>query len=338
MNRWLVEYLICPKCPGEKPLRLSENVETEGSAEGDADDVIETGALDCSACGKSYQIRGGIPRFVEQDDDYATGFGYQWNRWRHTQIDRLAGHTLTEDRILQDTGWDKDWFAGKLIFDGGAGAGRFSDVMASLGARVVSLDLSEAIEACYETTRFHGENVQCIQGSLYEIPLKSSAFDAVHCAGVIQHTPDPEKTILAMPRLLKPGAPLGYNFYEVTVSRRLQFLRAGLRLFTPHLPKKVLIGLCRALVVPLFPVSRVVSRIRYLRFGLRFLPICSSHPEELTREQQFEWTFLDTFDWYNPRYDTPQRHTRVAELLHQAGLSDIDASDGIARGRGPAKA
>ena len=40
-------------------------------------------------------------------------------------------------------------------------------------------------------------------------------------AGVIQHTPDPERTMRAMPRLLKRGAPLGYNFYELTWGRRV---------------------------------------------------------------------------------------------------------------------
>ncbi|MEX2453261.1 MAG: class I SAM-dependent methyltransferase [Rhodospirillaceae bacterium] len=276
-------------------------------------------------------IEHGIPRFVAAGDNYASGFGYQWNRWRHIQIDRLAGHGLTEARLLSDTGWERDWFTGKVIFDGGAGAGRFSDVMAALGARVVALDLSGAIEACRETTRFHGDAVQCIQASLYAIPLRSKSFDGVHCAGVIQHTPDPEKTILSMPRLLKPGAKLGYNFYEVTWGRRVHILRALLRLVTPYMPQAMLLGLCRMMVVPLFPLSRFVSRIRYVRFGLRFLPICATHDPRLTRQQQFDWTFLDTFDWYNPRYDRPQRHERVADLLRSAGLVEISSRAGIAR-------
>ena len=198
-------------------------------------------------------------------------------------------HDLTTDRLLTDTGWDSDWIAGRLIFDGGAGAGRFSDALA-MGARVVSLDMSIAIDACYETTRVHGDAVQRIQASLYAMPLRSAAFDAVHCAGVIQHTPEPERTMRAMPRLLKPGAPLGYNFYERTWSRRLQLLRAGFRLFTPYMSQRALLKLCEAMVVPLFPLSRLVSRLRFIRFGLRFLPICANHQPELSRDQQFEWT------------------------------------------------
>ncbi len=141
----------------------------------------------------------------------------------------------------------------------------------------------------------------------------------------------------AMPRLLKPGVPLGYNFYEVTWTRRLPLIRAGMRLFTPHMSQAALLKLCKALVVPLFPLSRAVGGIRFIRLGLRFLPICASHHPSLSRDQQFELTLLDTFDWYNPRYDEPQRHARVAEIRSEEGLTDVTPGPGIARGQKPAE-
>ncbi|MEE2997599.1 MAG: methyltransferase domain-containing protein [Pseudomonadota bacterium] len=327
MHRWLFDLLICPDCADEIPLQVKTGVwENER---------LLDGLLNCPSCGNIWPVRKGVPRFVPEEKDYAGGFGFQWQRWRHIQIDRLNGTTLTTDRLLTDTGWDRDWISGKLIFDGGAGAGRFSDAFAAMGARVVALDMSIAVDACRETTGVHGDAVQCLQASLYAIPLRSEIFDAVHCAGVIQHTPDPELTMRSMPRLLKPGAPLGYNFYERTLSRRMQILRAGFRLFTPYLSQSTLLKLCLALVVPLFPVSRTISRIRFIRFGIRFLPICASHQRELSRDQQFEWTLLDTFDWYNPRFDQPQRHTRAADILADEGLTDVVSAPGIARARRP---
>ena len=319
--------MICPNCAGELPLHVAL-----GSWK---DNHLEEGTLACANCVTSWPVRKGVPRFVEENRDYAGGFGFQWQRWRHTQIDRINGTNLTKDRMLRDTGWKPNWIAGKLVFDGGAGAGRFSDVLATMGARVVSLDMSVAIDACRETTRIHQDSVQCIQGSLYAIPLRSAAFDAVHCAGVIQHTPDPERTVRAMPRLLKPGARLGYNFYEITWSRRMHIIRAGLRLFTPYMPQRALLRLCQAMVLPLFPITRAISRIRFVRFGLRFMPICASHQKELTRDQQFEWTLLDTFDWYNPIYDQPQRHARIAKILSEEGLETVASRPGIACGRRP---
>ncbi|MEC9206517.1 MAG: class I SAM-dependent methyltransferase [Pseudomonadota bacterium] len=328
MHRWLFDLMVCPHCADELPLRVASGRWEE--------DQLEEGKLECANCETSWPVRKGIPRFIEENRDYAGGFGFQWLRWRHTQIDRINRTNLTKERMLRDTDWKPDWIAGKLVFDGGAGAGRFSDALATMGARVVSLDMSVAIDACRETTRAHENNVQCIQGSLYAIPLRSAAFDAVHCAGVIQHTPDPERTIRAMPRLIKPGGLLGYNFYEVTWSRRIHIIRAGLRLFTPYISQRALLRLCQAMVVPLFPITRAISRIRFIRFGLRFMPICASHQTELTRDQQFEWTLLDTFDWYNPIYDQPQRHVRVAEILSEEGLEAVTSNPGIARGRQPA--
>ena len=130
------------------------------------------------------------------------------------KIDRLNGTTLTTDRLLTDTGWDSDWIAGGLIFDSGAGAGRFRRI-GSNGCAGGVAGYGIAIDAV-ETTRVHGDAVQCIQASLYAMPLRSAAFDAVHCAGVIQHTPEAERTMRAMPRLLNRR------------SARIQFLRTDM--------------------------------------------------------------------------------------------------------------
>ena len=121
MHRWLFDLLICPDCPGDW-----------------SGDAVDNGLLGCAGCGASWPVRNGVPRFVTVYKDYAGGFGFHWQRWSHTQIDRLNGTTLTTDRLLTDTGWDRDRVAGKLTFDGGAGAGRFSNALACLGARVLS--------------------------------------------------------------------------------------------------------------------------------------------------------------------------------------------------------
>ena len=33
----------------------------------------------------------GIPRFVAQEDDYATSFGWQWKKWHSTLSDQRSG-------------------------------------------------------------------------------------------------------------------------------------------------------------------------------------------------------------------------------------------------------
>jgi SAM-dependent methyltransferase len=327
MKEWLMDLLACPACEGDKPLTLSDAAR-EGAE-------IVSGAFGCASCGASWRIERGVPRFVPEADDYAGNFGYQWDRWRTVQIDRLNGTTLTEDRMLRDTGWPRDWFPGKTILDAGCGAGRFADVLAGLGARVVAVDLSRAVDACAATTADRGDAVSVIQASIYDLPLKKGAFDGVHCAGVIQHTPDPARTMRAMPPLLKPGGRLGYNFYEAGGSRNWQLVKYAMRRFTPAMRSDRLVALCRALTAVFFPVTWALSHVRFVRYINRFFPVCASHDPVLSYAQQYTWTLLDTFDWYSPRFEIAQNHREVGALLADAGLTAIETDDGIARGTMP---
>lgn len=327
MRHWLLDLLACPHCADDAALRLQEETV-------DGEEIV-SGRLVCDGCARSWPIERGIPRFAGGAEDYATGFGWQWRRWRALQIDHLNGHCFSEQRLLNDSGWPRDWFAGRLILDAGSGAGRFADVMGALGARVVAIDLSAAIDACRETCARHDGRVQCLQASICALPLRKAAFDAVHCAGVIQHTPDPARAMRALPPLLRPGGLLAYNFYEQSWSRRFQLAKHGLRLLTPHLPAPVLLALCRALVALFFPLSLMLSRVRLVRYVVRFLPICAWHRPEMTIAEQYAWTLLDTFDWYNPRYEKAQHHRAVGSLLAAAGLTDIATAPGIARARRP---
>lgn len=327
MVPWLLDLLGCPHCAKQPSLTLSDAREAGGE--------IVAGTLSCPSCHSTWPIRDGIPRFVAADSDYCGNFGFQWKHWKAAQIDRLSGHTLSETRFLADSGWDRDWLKDKLILDCGCGAGRFTDVAASLGARVVAVDLSAAVDACYETTRAHDGRVACLQGSLFELPLKRAVFDGLFCMGVIQHTPDPARVMRTLPAFLAPGGRLAYNFYEADFWPKLQPLKYALRLVTPHLSTEANLRLSKALVNALFPLSAWLSRIPKVRIINHFLPICSSHAPSLTREQQYVWTLLDTFDWYGPHYEKRQKHGFVAELVRGLGLEVTAARPGIVTARKP---
>jgi SAM-dependent methyltransferase len=325
MNVELLEYLACPGCGGEAPF------DVEISAQ-HADGEIEEGVLTCPACDAQYPVTGGIPRFVDQADDYCDNFGFQWQQWREIQIDRLSDHHLSETRFLSDTGWDPEWIRGKLILDGGCGAGRFADIAASLGARVVACDLSAAIDACSETTSGHEGRVNCVQASLFELPFRKDLFDGIYCLGVIQHTPDPERVVRELAGCVKPGGRIAVNFYEEGLWRRLQIVKYALRLVTPRLKIDTTLRLSRLLVAMLFPLTAFLSKIPKLRILNHFIPIAAVHAPELTREQQYQWTLLDTFDWYSPRYELRQKYRRISQVLEASGMIRLDASPGIVRG------
>lgn len=50
-------------------------------------------------------------------------------------------------------------------------------------------------------------------GSLLDLPLPSEAFDFIVCSGVVHHTPDPERAIGELRRVLKPGGRLYISAY-----------------------------------------------------------------------------------------------------------------------------
>lgn len=321
MYRHVLDLLACPGCGNDQPLDLKVT-EEEG------DDII-TGSLDCSECAASFPITGGVPRFAGTEAQDFNNFDFQWNKWSAIQIDRLSGHTLSEDRFVADSRWDPEWLRGRWILDAGCGAGRFADVAAKFGANVVACDLSGAIDACYRTTKDHDGRVTCIQASIYELPFRAGVFDAVYCFGVIQHTPDPARTIRTLPGFLKPGGSLALNFYEKDWRSRVQLVKYALRSITRGLSLPRNLAISRGLVAAFFPLTAFLSRIRVIRQINHFLPIAAYHPPTLTREQQRTWTLLDTFDWYGPKYEIRQDHQEVAGLLKEMGLAEIDSRPGL---------
>lgn len=318
----VLDILSCPDCGGS----VEEHTLPE------IDDLV------CSACGREFPVIRHIPRFAGTGKNYAENFGAQWRMFRTVQIDRRAGHKLSEKRFFADTGWDRAWMQGKLILDAGCGAGRFTDVMAECGADVVACDLSSAVEACRETALDPvnaGDargNVTVLQADLLSLPFKENSFDAIHCAGVIQHTADPEGVMRALIRYLKPGGRLFYNFYEQSAGSDWQLIKRLLRLWTPSWPYSRLYAFSQVLCAIFFLPSLVMSKIPVLRAFNRFLPVCSVHPPRIPVRQQYVMTLLDTIDWYGPLYELRQNHEDVESLLKDEGLKDVDSDPGRAWG------
>ena len=328
MKNWLLDLLTCPYCVDDVPLEIK----CEKSHE---NDVIE-GALSCASCGQNFPITNGIPRFVKSEENYAENFGYQWNKFRATQIDRLANHSLSGTRLLKDTRWAPEFIHGKIILDAGCGAGRFADELAQNGARVIACDLSGAVDACKKTvdnperySRNRGD-VTVVQANLLALPFKQNIFDAVHCAGVLQHTPAPAKIMRALPAHLKPAGSLFYNFYEIDLSSKFQVIKYFLRRWTPKWKMQNLVIFCLWMCRILFIPSWIMSRIPIIRLFNRFLPICSSHPDGLPLSQQYNMTLLDTIDWYGPMYEIRQDHKKIADLLNDAGMDQVETASGLA--------
>jgi ubiquinone/menaquinone biosynthesis C-methylase UbiE/uncharacterized protein YbaR (Trm112 family) len=309
----LLEKLACPKCHGELSCAAAETSENG---------EIETGSLGCQQCEQDYPITSGIPRFVNEDN-YATSFGYQWNRFRLEQIDSNNGTQLSTQRFHNETGWTKEWLKEKWVLDAGCGAGRFLDVASQSDCNVVGMDISNAVDAARANLAGR-ENVHFVQASIYELPFRSGVFDGCYCIGVVQHTPDPQKTIKTLPRVLRAGGRIAITAYERKPWTRL-YGKYWLRPLTKRLGKQTLLSGIKGAMPVLFPLTSVLFRLPVVgRFFMFTIPVANYvHERTLTRRQRYDWAILDTFDMLSPQYDQPRTQAEVEEALAAAGVVDI---------------
>ena len=94
MKSDLLDLLACPECAGTLELQRPE---TRGNE-------IVSGDLTCAKCRRSYPIVGAIPRFVPSEN-YASTFGFQWNRFRKTQLDSHTGLPISKERFCYPLFW-----------------------------------------------------------------------------------------------------------------------------------------------------------------------------------------------------------------------------------------
>lgn len=303
MNSRLLKILACPKCRG--PLI------SEGQTR-----------LSCSKCCRDYPIIKGIPRFVEREN-YASSFGYQWNRFKYEQLDSINGRKISKDRFFKETGWQESWLKNKSIIEVGCGAGRFLDVVSSYPCQVVGIDISDAVDAAAATMSGRS-NVHLVQASVYELPFRDGAFDACYSIGVIQHTPKPLQAIESLPRVLKPGGRVAVTIYE---RKRWTLLNAKylVRPLTKRLNKSVLLALIRLSAPILFPLTDVLFRLPQLGRLFSFaIPVADlTRQIDLSFRQRYHWFVLDTFDMLSPEFDEPQTRQDVEKALIRSGISKI---------------
>ncbi|MBV9773462.1 MAG: methyltransferase domain-containing protein [Gemmatimonadetes bacterium] len=313
MDAKLLDLLVCPGCRAELAC---------DAAVTDVDGGIVTGALKCTGCGASYPIERGIPRFVPSEN-YASSFGYQWNRFKQEQIDSTNGTRQSENRVFSETGWTREWLRGKWVLDAGCGAGRFLDALTDTEAQVVGVDITNAVDAA-QSNLGGKRNVHLVQASIYELPFRDGAFDGCYCIGVIQHTPDPDRTVRSLPRVVKEGGRLAVTIYE---RRRFTPLNMKylVRPLTRRMSRTALLSTIRATMPVFFPLTELLFRIPVLGRAARFVIPVANYVEkpDLNVRQRYQWAVLDTFDMLAPAYDQPQREDDVRRALESSGVRQV---------------
>ena len=325
MKEKFVHYLACPVCRGSLEIF---------SVESRKDSSIEAGQLRCLQCRKIYPVVRFVPRFVP-DDDYAKGFGFQWFKYRTTQLDSHTGLDISRQRFFAQTRWPQN-LSGEFVLEAGCGAGRFTEHAVATGATVISLDLSLAVEANYANNG-RRDNVLIVQGSIFDMPFKKKFFDKVFCFGVLQHTPDPFKAFASLVSFMKDGGEIAIDVYR-NYWKAWLISKYYLRPLTRHMDPERLFRLVTNYVDFMWPLCSAIRKIPHIGPQLNLVLGVPDHSGLGVKGAMLkQWAYLDCFDMFGARYDHPQTLGTVKRWFESQNLKDFDVHQGalgIVVGRG----
>ena len=97
--------------------------------------------------------------------------------------------------------------AGEQILDAGCGAGEVARELAAMvgpGGQITAIDASQAT-VDYAASKDGGAGVQYRVADLNALPFADGTFDAVRCERVLQHIPDPDRSVAELVRVTRAG-------------------------------------------------------------------------------------------------------------------------------------
>jgi ubiquinone/menaquinone biosynthesis C-methylase UbiE len=297
----------------------------------EGENIIEGTLADKSYPSKTYPIANSIPRFLDDfRNNYADNFGLQWNLFKSTQLDSVSGIDLTYRRFWNNTKWTREELKGKKVLEVGSGAGRFTEIILASGAQLVSFDYSNAVEANYNSNKNKGD-LFLFQASVYDIPFPDNYFDYVFCYGVLQHTPNPEKSYECMYNKLKPGGKLSVDSYKKQdLPKYWPHFKYTWRKYTTKMKPQTLLKIIKFYMPIWQPIDTFLRTAPIpLRLGHRIayrsaIPCWNYLDLGLTKKQRLEWGILDTFDALGAQHDHPRSLEEIKKMVEYGSPARTD--------------
>jgi ubiquinone/menaquinone biosynthesis C-methylase UbiE len=99
-----------------------------------------------------------------------------------------------------------DQYKGKKLLEIGCGLGTDLTDFAKAGAEVTAIDLTRnGVELTKKHLALHGLSGKVVQGDAENLVFPDNSFDVVYSFGVLHHTPDTQRALDEVLRILKPG-------------------------------------------------------------------------------------------------------------------------------------
>jgi len=110
---------------------------------------------------------------------------------------------------------DYESLRGKKVLDVGCGSGWSSEQFARTGSEITAFDLTpRAVETTKQRFRLYNLPGNILQADVENLPFPDNHFDYVLAWGVVMHTPDTNKAVNEIWRVLKPGGKAGAMIYH----------------------------------------------------------------------------------------------------------------------------
>lgn len=93
----------------------------------------------------------------------------------------------------------------KLVLDSGCGTGFFTNILDSMSAKTVGIDI---IPANVVLTKNNVPRATTVAGNIEKLPLKNEMFDLILCTEVLEHCKNDKETLEEFYRVLKPHGTL----------------------------------------------------------------------------------------------------------------------------------
>ncbi|MDH5692656.1 MAG: methyltransferase domain-containing protein [Gammaproteobacteria bacterium] len=247
----------------------------------------------------------GIPRFVSSDN-YTESFSYQWLTYTNTQLDSAQASQLTEQDLRNKTGLTPEAVRGKLVLDAGVGIGRHSELLASWGAYVIGIDLSQSVESAQENLKKF-PNAVVMQCDISQLPFNPQCFDHIVSIGVLHHTPDTRKYTEYLMPYLKTGGRMSIWLYSPVFNRRGEWVPLVSRLPLP---------MFKEWSEWIVDIARNNKGNRLVSAFIKQFPFSTHHPTA-------ERSVLALFDGYTPTFHWTHTPEEVVGWFNEAGFTDI---------------
>ena len=147
---------------------------------------------------------------INESDSYVDNFGKQWRDYRDVQIDSINQFSISKKFFNQMFFNKPDVIFKKNVLEIGCGAGRFTEYLVKYAKKCISVDLSSAI---YHNVSLDSPNLSLVKADFNEL-IPNEKFDIVFCRGVLQHTPNPMKSLKKIHSFAKKDGHIYFDLYK----------------------------------------------------------------------------------------------------------------------------